>query len=829
MKKYILIIVLILSTQITSFADYSTIYTSSNKEILSNGITYEKKSIFTDKGWINLNIMYADLNDKNTYADVLFNSGDITLRKPLSSLSLKENLVSSINGDFFDSSSKSTLGTILSNNKLISTGIHDGKFASFNISKDGIPFLENWKTAGIKLTNENSNTLMIEYKNKPYLEYNRAIIFDKNWRDYSYGNTLDKDIIEIVIKDDVITDIRKNLEKIKIPDKGYVISAVGRKISEIEKNFSLGDKISINYDDNFSNIKTSIGGGAIIVKNGQLETNLSLSIKGSHPRTAIGITKDRKKLILVQIDGRKSFNPGVSENELSNIMISLGAYNAINMDGGGSSEMLIKRSPLSDISIVNTPSDGNERKIFTGLGIFDNSPKEDISKLVSNLNDNLILNIPSSIKIWAEDVNHHRYELDKNDISITISGIKANITNDSVTPTSEGDGVLTIKYKDLILSKQVHSSDDIVDLKINNNILFLDPNETFKFNISAIDSSGHSYILNNKNLFFTLNGDIGTIDTLGTLSASHEKTKGIIRISFNNIDKYIPVVIGNDSILLDDFEDDKSLINFISYPENSKGYLKKIKFSYNNSFGYALNYDFTYTNKTRAAYLNYKEPITLPENTKKIGLWVFGNYGNSHWLRAKLSDETGKMYNITFEKNVNWKGWKYVEALLPKNIESPAKVERIYLVEDNSSLRDQNIIVIDDLSAILNPTIDFEIPKDKTNYKSYKFNDASSSLINEKNNLLSSINVNKNNDIYINKTMGNIRYIHIINSNGSIRENGYGQWLDLINLEENIKEKGLIIDFSDQLKFKDPNEEILFYKTLKNIKKSNNISILLIR
>lgn len=73
----------------------------------------------------------------------------------------------------------------------------------------------------------------------------------------------------------------------------------------------------------------------------------------AHPRTAIGITKDHK-LLLVTVDGRQpGFAEGIPLDELAQLMIELGAVQALNLDGGGSTTLAIADP---DPRVLNFPS-----------------------------------------------------------------------------------------------------------------------------------------------------------------------------------------------------------------------------------------------------------------------------------------------------------------------------------------------------------------------------------------------------------------------------------------------------------------------------------------
>jgi hypothetical protein len=88
-----------------------------------------------------------------------------------------------------------------------------------------------------------------------------------------------------------------------------------------------------------------------------------------HPRTALGFDESGAWLLLVVVDGRQpGFSEGVSLYELADILRSHGCSQAINLDGGGSSIMLV-REPGKEVRTVNSPSGKSHRPIPVMLGI----------------------------------------------------------------------------------------------------------------------------------------------------------------------------------------------------------------------------------------------------------------------------------------------------------------------------------------------------------------------------------------------------------------------------------------------------------------------------
>ncbi len=98
--------------------------------------------------------------------------------------------------------------------------------------------------------------------------------------------------------------------------------------------------------------------GAVVagIDDVEIDTNIgNHSIQGEQPRTAIGVIDDNH-LVIVVVDGRDTgYSRGVTMTELADIMVSLGATTAYNLDGGGSSEMWFNGE------VVNQPSNGGER------------------------------------------------------------------------------------------------------------------------------------------------------------------------------------------------------------------------------------------------------------------------------------------------------------------------------------------------------------------------------------------------------------------------------------------------------------------------------------
>ena len=112
--------------------------------------------------------------------------------------------------------------------------------------------------------------------------------------------------------------------------------------------------------------RTAVAGFGPLLLDGK---NVVGQEKPLHPRTAVGVDRDGSTMFLAVVDGRQ---PGTSEGmttfELAELMKEIGCWNAINLDGGGSSVMLLATDG-EKLKIMNRPSDFGTRPVPVMLGV----------------------------------------------------------------------------------------------------------------------------------------------------------------------------------------------------------------------------------------------------------------------------------------------------------------------------------------------------------------------------------------------------------------------------------------------------------------------------
>jgi hypothetical protein len=147
-----------------------------------------------------------------------------------------------------------------------------------------------------------------------------------------------------------------------IPPKGLVLAAYGAVRERLAALWGTPEdtlRLVLSLEPDYGPVRELVGGWPRIVRNGtsifrlpDFPENPAASVFARrHPRSAIGFSRDTTRLFLVAVDGRSSESAGMSLPELADFLVRIGVHEALNLDGGGSTTLLVQGE------IVNTPSD----------------------------------------------------------------------------------------------------------------------------------------------------------------------------------------------------------------------------------------------------------------------------------------------------------------------------------------------------------------------------------------------------------------------------------------------------------------------------------------
>lgn len=260
-------------------------------------------------------------------------SDTLNKKNTITAIAKKNNSIVAINGTFFKPSTGVPLGTLMINKKMYTGPIYNR--VAMGIFDNGYDMARIQLNASLKTWNK---SVKVDNINQPRTLSTHVIVYTPEW-----GKTappIPKYGKELAIKDNKV--IESSTSPLSIPEDGFVVVGPAQQLDQLidEKNI----KFEVLTMPEWDNVNHIISGGPYLVKKGQVYVDMSEqklgSIGGRNPRTAVGYTADNN-LIIVTVDGRESSSVGMTLFELANFMKSLGCYNAMNLDGGGSTVLYI--------------------------------------------------------------------------------------------------------------------------------------------------------------------------------------------------------------------------------------------------------------------------------------------------------------------------------------------------------------------------------------------------------------------------------------------------------------------------------------------------------
>lgn len=336
------------------------------------GVEYAHVSRVISGKNVNFDLLRLDL--KKVRLDVVHAMDSSIGTETTSSLARRHNAVAAINAGFFRLDNSIFAGE--------DTGILliDRKFLSDPFAGRSVLIISNTtKYSAVAISQIQGFSGDLQWNGR-YLEgIVRGIDRERKDNDSviyfpSFGRTTltDPGGIEIVVSRDRIRAIRKNSSP--IPSDGFVISLSGESMKNAPR-FKVGDRLRERIDftspaftpANSKAVEDIVGGVPRLIRNGKIdipwkdERSSKDFVETRHPRTAVAKLKDGNFLMLTA-DGRTDASAGIDLYDLAAFMLELGAADALNLDGGGSTTMVL------DGKVVNQPSDkGGERKVGDAL------------------------------------------------------------------------------------------------------------------------------------------------------------------------------------------------------------------------------------------------------------------------------------------------------------------------------------------------------------------------------------------------------------------------------------------------------------------------------
>lgn len=344
-------------------------------EQIGPGITLRELTSVTPTGWYDQHILTADLANPAVTSDLL--AGEhVTDRQATSVMVNEAGAVAGVNGDFFDiNNSGAPLGAEVRDGELLKSSDH-GTWSHIGVGRDGIGravdmTLDATATFGGSahpVTSLNASNTM---SGSPA---NAIVAYTPAWGSYSraIGVSGATDVASVLVQDErVVTVDASRAGEGPVPDGAFVL--VGREAGAAAiRTLQPGDGVTLSYelsDEIARQMRFVIGSNRELVRDGVARPDSELD-NAVHPRTVIGFKDDGRTMILMTNDGRQSPVNGMTMRELARFMVRLGAEQAWNLDGGGSTSMVARPLGEDAATVRNSPSDGAERPDPNGVGLF---------------------------------------------------------------------------------------------------------------------------------------------------------------------------------------------------------------------------------------------------------------------------------------------------------------------------------------------------------------------------------------------------------------------------------------------------------------------------
>lgn len=854
-------ILLVAFTYGSTFAE-TLISEKTKSQVVSEGVTLENIARFTSNGWLNINVLRVDLTNPYINIDTMFDKNGSSIRQTTQDMVKDYDAVAGVNGDFFSAKKNSNLahaiGPLVQNGKIITTPAskeNKNIFAVFSLTKNKLPLINYWsKTA--KATAPNGSSMDIYDINKfGWFEY--LYMYDRNWGPKTIGKSdVFKNIVEMVVVNNKVKSFSVGSGPINIPENGYVLAGDYNAGKFLTDNFKIGDtvKVDIKTNPTWKSLKMAIGGGSILVKNGKIPSSFSLSEENEvAPCTSLGITKNNKEIILVTVDGRQIISKGLDAYSMAKLMVELGAYNAIQFDGGGSTTMVSKTAYNPEVKVINSYSDPSQRAVSNAVAIFSNPPKGTLKEMkIETIDTNVFLNASRIFTVLGTDTYYNPISVNIDDVKWQCEGVKGKFVKNTFYPSSTGTGKITASIGNVKSSIEINVLDTPVELKINNTNFPLSKEPQW-LAVDGIDKNGYAAFISSDDLTFN-NKDIFNI-TNNYIRSSNEKP-GIVKVSFGNVYTYFSISSPNS--VLNTF--DKETDSFWGYPSTVTGSYKLTSEIAKEGSSGKLQFDFNNTEDTKAAYIRFGKNTTLNSNPEKMGIWVYSKENYPYSLKMEFTDSNGQVQRATFANSINWTGWRENTLKFDENTSFPITINKIYIV-DTTNKKGTGTVYFDNLKAYYSGNGIIKLPKSKiipdyqnktsalkgtkNSYNISVFGDISTS--NQQ--IISKINSSSNKasySIYLGKMVeglneppssNNMFFISdyknskIINikANGtkpSIRKNDYNQWIKLLDTLKSNDKDNIFINLDCSLdSFYDIYEANLFKETLNNYVKTNKKNV----
>ncbi|MGN7479368.1 S-layer homology domain-containing protein [Solibacillus silvestris] len=317
--------------------------------------------------------------------------------------------------------------------------------------------------------------------------------------------------------------------KAKIPRNGFVLSFNGSTWGDKYRGIKIGDEISVNFsiDNRWMDAQFMMASGPLLVMDGKKNVTMNESssrARETAPRTAIAISKDKKKVHLITVDGRVSSSAGMTLTQFADYLVSLGVDRAINLDGGGSTTMGIRKYGSNTVVLANTPSGGSQRRVSAIIEAVSTAPTTNAPKHIQVTRDKVgTLLVGATVKLtpnYVLDEHYNPLNVNAKDFVVTSQNNTVTVNGLSYTAVSAGSERLTVSNQGAAQSISFNVVDAPAGLSISGVKGPVEPNASIQLKANVTGANNETLIYDESQIEWSIDGDIGSVFSSGVFKSN---------------------------------------------------------------------------------------------------------------------------------------------------------------------------------------------------------------------------------------------------------------------------------------------------------------------
>lgn len=366
---------------------------------IAPGVRYEEFDIAALKGPAHAHVLTVDLRNPRVRLDLL-HPGAVAARATVSQQATAQGAVAGVNGDFFNISETqhpgvqatgATVGPAIARGRALKAAVPDGqRFGPalppgtstedvFGVGVDRRARLDDLSLAGSIRTAK--GRLPLRGLNQYALPVGSIGAFTAKWGSVSRvratcGTDTDRaapcstDTYEVTVRKGRVVSTAESPGSGPIAPDTTVL--VGREAGAQKlRKLAAGERVKVRHRLVASASRVAyrfaLGGYPVLDDGRPLP---GLDARTGAVRTAVGIADRGRRIVLLALDGAPQYRTGLTIAEVASFMRKLGSVDAFSLDGGGSSTLVAREPGAATVSVRNHPSDGRERPVPNGIGVF---------------------------------------------------------------------------------------------------------------------------------------------------------------------------------------------------------------------------------------------------------------------------------------------------------------------------------------------------------------------------------------------------------------------------------------------------------------------------